>query len=357
MLLFIIILLIISFNGVKFAEENSFHDDYLSLTNTTAINGIFVILVFLSHSSQYISLDNGILDSTYVTFKSYLAQMVVVPFLFFSGYGTMESIKNKKKYVDKIPKNKFLKTLVHFDIAILAFLIIQWVCGKTYDIQHIFLSLFGWASVGNSNWYIFAILFLYLAVFIAFKITGSETNVRQSIGSLLTLVMVVIYMYVMVQAGMPTRFYNTIMLFPIGMIYALIKAHIHKFVMRSDLCYVCTCVLILGIYFVAYQLRGSIVFYTIWGIAFMALLLLFMMKVKVENAFLLWFGKNIFGIYILQRIPMIILSNLAGGEIHRQYAFVIICLLITICLTMISDILFKKVDQVLFNKRSVKAED
>ena len=37
------------------------------------------------------------------------------------------------------------------------------------------------------------------------------------------------------------------------------------------------------------------------------------MRVQIKNAALRWCGKRVFGIYILQRIPMILLANFCPG--------------------------------------------
>ena len=43
--------------------------------------------------------------------------LMVTMFLFYSGYGVFESIKKKKeKYINTIPKRRFLKTLINFAI-------------------------------------------------------------------------------------------------------------------------------------------------------------------------------------------------------------------------------------------------
>ena len=60
----------------------------LDKEQTTCINGMFVVLVFLSHFGQYEMMPWN---------KPILAigQLMVAPFLFFSGYGIMEQIKKK----------------------------------------------------------------------------------------------------------------------------------------------------------------------------------------------------------------------------------------------------------------------
>lgn len=68
---------------------------------------------------------------------------------------------------------------------------------------------------------------------------------------------------------------------------------------------------------------------------------------------LIWLGKNVFGIYILQRIPMIILKNLNNGiYVERKYVFIISCFIATLFITVIFNGILKKVDMLMFKKKS-----
>ncbi len=78
----------------------------------------------------------------------------------------MYSIMHKDSYVRTIPK-RTLKLLIRFDVAIVLFLIVGLMIGKHYPLQRILLSFIGWKSVGNSNWYIFVVLCLYVFTFVA----------------------------------------------------------------------------------------------------------------------------------------------------------------------------------------------
>ena len=88
MLIFLMFIIMIAFVGLKAAKPGEFFDNYMSKENTTAINGIFVLLIFLSHAEGYVTSD-GILDTAYLTFKDNMLQLIVVSFLFYSGYGIM----------------------------------------------------------------------------------------------------------------------------------------------------------------------------------------------------------------------------------------------------------------------------
>ena len=73
-----------------------------------------------------------------------MGQLIVVYFLFFSGYGIMYSIVNKgPRYVDSILKNRFIKSLLHFDLIILLYLIVQFFLGHRFKIEIILQSLIG----------------------------------------------------------------------------------------------------------------------------------------------------------------------------------------------------------------------
>ena len=92
MLVYLIVLMLLVVSGMQVAKKDQFFTGYLSKEQTTAINGIFVLIVFLSHASTYVEL-GGPLDAAYSTLKGYLRQLIVASFLFYSGYGMLESIK------------------------------------------------------------------------------------------------------------------------------------------------------------------------------------------------------------------------------------------------------------------------
>ena len=76
MIIIVFVLALFVFNEMKIAGKNEFFHDYISVKSTTAINGVFVLLVFLRHVIQYISLD-GVFDQPFKTFNSALGQMIL----------------------------------------------------------------------------------------------------------------------------------------------------------------------------------------------------------------------------------------------------------------------------------------
>ena len=89
-------------------------------------------------------------------------QLIVVMFLFFSGYGVMSAIRNKgAAYVQAMPRHRILTVLVNFDVAVVIFAVLQLLLGRVFPVNRYLLSLVGWEQIGNSNWYIVAIAILW----------------------------------------------------------------------------------------------------------------------------------------------------------------------------------------------------
>lgn len=131
--------------GIKI-NLHGFNDDYLSKDSTNSIKGIFILLIVISHSMQYIMRGeyafDGIGDLVFQSFFTLLLQLVVVMFLFYSGYGVGESFKKKQMlYVQAMPRHRILGTLLNFDVAVIAFIILDLLLGITISTDQCLLSL------------------------------------------------------------------------------------------------------------------------------------------------------------------------------------------------------------------------
>ena len=90
----------------------------------------------------------------------------MVLFLFYSGYGVMESIIQKgETYIDRFPRHRLLQTLLNFDVAVVCFFFLNLALGIPMSFKQVGFSMIGWESIGNSNWYVFVILYCYLVSF------------------------------------------------------------------------------------------------------------------------------------------------------------------------------------------------
>ena len=327
MVFFMIILLIIIFSGARLCGPEGFNDDYLDKKSTTAVNGIFVMLVLFSHYAQYADL-GGIYDEPYLAVREHLNQLVVATFMFYSGYGMMEAIKNRGiGYVRKI-LSKFWQLLLKFDIAVVFFLAVNTLLGIRFPLGQTLLAFTTWTAIGNSNWYITAILILYVIMYLSFTagliIFKSNEKEGRLMGLVLTFLLTATAVYMQIRIGRPAYCYDTMMLLPIGCLYSELRPRIENFVMRNDIMYLVTFTAVTGIYMVSFFHRWSwgIAAYTVWAASFMLLVLLVTMKVSIYNGFLEWAGKHIFGIYILQRLPMTVLDKMGYIDDHKYMSLV-----------------------------------
>lgn len=95
---------------LKFCADN---EDYMSREQTQRINAVFVFLILMSHFVTYVDLDHTY-SEFYLYVRNFLKQLVVVTFLFFSGYGMFESFKKKGRKVCQHSTNKVLEVVRSF---------------------------------------------------------------------------------------------------------------------------------------------------------------------------------------------------------------------------------------------------
>lgn len=319
--------------NVKRKFQNIDSDSALSISQTTCINGLFVILVFMSHFCQYV--DSSVIPyfQPYVFLQSHLGQLIVAPFLFYSGYGIMEQIKTKgKNYIDDIPRKRVIKTWLHFSLAIVLFLIVSCFMDEHYPFSQIILSFFAWESIGNSNWYIFAILFLYIATYLGFKLTSNR-----KISIVLVILLSCSYIVAMHYLKDGRWWYDTILCYPAGMVLSNNKARIKKSLN------IYAPIILLLITSIFYIFKSNLIVHELLAIIFCLDIILITTFIKIENSVLLFLGKHTFEIYILQRIPMILLQNRIGGG----YAYLILSLIVTISFAVAFKRFERKVDLLL----------
>lgn len=349
MILFLIIVFALSFYRARFVRPvlSGLNEQYLAPDSTVAVKGIFILLVFLSHANNYL-LDNSVytanvLNQPYIDFQAHLGQGVVVLFLFYSGYGVMESIRKKgAPYVNAMPKRRVLKTLIHFDLAVFLFLFLRLAFGTLgqTSVWNILLAFTGWTSIGNSNWYIFAMLMLYLFTFLAFKWMPKKP-VRA-----LWLVTAFTVLYIAVLAVLKDAWwFDTVLLYPIGMWYSFHKEKIESVLFSKQHRYWLTLGVSLAVMIVSHLLRTNYLCYEIWMISLAITVVLVTMKWQIANPVLQFFGKHLFEIYILMRIPMMVLLHFG---ITNTYVFVLVSFVATVVLAVLFKKFLNAVDRKLF---------
>lgn len=315
--------------SIKFTKQ--FNIDFLNKKNTTIVNGFFLLLVFLSHISGYYKFNSNF-DYHYNLIRSVMGQTVVVTFLFFSGYGVMESICNKPMYMHTFLKNRPLKLLVHFDIAVTIFLIINWFIGRNIVLKQYILALTTWGGIGNSNWYITCIICCYIFSFICYH--SAKGNVKGPAFYILLISLCLNYMFLLSKYR-SYYWYDTILCYPLGVLFSIYKENIKEF-FKSDKHYLLVCGGVIMICVISFMYSKRFIPRVVFELSFCLSIVFLMMHMKFKSSFFEYIGENLFGLYILQRVPMMFFK--ATGAFDNKYIYVVTCFLVTLLINE----LFKK---------------
>jgi len=323
--------------GMSFKRHGFY--DALARETTAAIKGIFIALVFVSHISGYVdSLGYSYAScggKLFLFLKRLLGQLIVVMFLFYSGYGVMMSARHKgRAYVAQIPKRRILTTVLNFDVAVLVFVLAGWLSGMELSWRKIGLSLIGWESVGNSNWYIFVIVLCYGAAWLSSTVMSMKVGDLGGGGALCSIIVLCIGL--ILSFVKPVWWYNTIMAFSFGCLYAEYKEKIERRVQQHYRVY---CVATFSLLIVLMGILKSTTYggwHNLLAIVFAFSVVIFSMKIKVGNRCLFWMGINLFPLYIYQRLPMRLCLGWFSPPIGEwQCAFyVAICIVATVAVAM-----------------------
>ncbi len=331
--LYLLMIIVLALINIKVFIKKP-NEDYLSKECTACIKGIFILIVFYSHLATYFDVQYY-KDFLMYNFRNYLSQLMVTLFLFYSGYGIFESIKLKKeKYINNIPVNRIFKTWIKYFIAIVFFLILSIILHKNYSINKILLSFIAWDSIGNSNWYIFSIIWMYFLTFVSFKIYDKNDKKALILNVFLTII------YIMIMSNFKqVHWYNTVLCYNFGLIYSYNKNSINQ-LLFSSLKYILITLITIITFILFKHLAINFWYYEICSILFVFMVVLLTVKIRFKSPILKWFGDNLFWIYILQRIPMIYFKEI-GLSVHA-YRYALIVFISTIVLTFIFKTIFDK---------------
>ncbi len=197
-----------------------------------------------------------------------------------------------------------------------------------YSVKDIALSLVGYTSISESNWYIFVTFLLYIFIIIVFSLFGAKQKIKWGILviSLLSIILVGV-----LGLFYPYYFVNTLMCFPLGMVFSYYRGKLETIVKKHYLVFFLTSLIAFILLFIIRKNYGisSNYYYNILSCIFVILIVICSMKVTFNNKLFEFLGQHVFWIYILQKIPMISLK----GRIENNYLYFVACFIITIIMS------------------------
>ena len=315
--------------SIKFVSWNK---SYIDKGMTSTINGFFITLVFLSHFSQYTTWGRN-----YIGYL--LGQLIVVMFLFYSGYGcAMQYMSKGEAYLKTFLKKRVLLTLLNFDIAVTVFIVVGLLIGKSFSARQIVFSFVCWDSVGNSNWYIFAIILCYIAFYLSYAMKGLKCANLARYGGVAILLTILFGIVICLSRVKESYWYDTIMAFGAGVMYAIHKEEIEAFARKYY--WITLSVLLIAFGAIPHLpiiARYHFVMFNLKSVMFALLIVMVTMKFELRCPVFSWCGRNIFPLYIYQRIPMIVFSAIWPVAFTNWHSCVYLCLsaAITACIAVI----------------------
>ena len=318
--------------------------DYLSKDSTNSIKGIFILLIVISHSLQYVRKSGysftGMGDMIFNSFFAFLGQLVVIMFLFYSGYGVGESYKRKKQdYISQFPKHRILATLLNYDVAVVVYIIFCILLGVAITFKQSLIAFTAWLPIGYDgwhimlmdNWYIFVIILCYLVNYIMLSI-GLSNRICQVV---LLFVMSVACVIALSFLKSGEFWYNTILCYPLGFLYSSYKEKIEPFLKRYYWgALLALMILLVGAFslFLSCQVANPFqLLYNAFCMLFVMTVVMVTMKVGIGNAPLRWAGSHLFPIFIYMRLPMLVMEQKTPALVGTYPAvFILIALAVTL---------------------------
>ncbi len=317
----------------------------MSISTTSSIKGIFGVIILFSHLNSYISISDNIGNKIYLLCFGLFGQLMVTMFFFYSGFGVMESFRKKSDYDKGFLKNRVLKTLIHFDLAVLLFLIFSLSIGQVYDWQNYVFCWIGWKALGNSNWFVFIILALYVITFASMKLAKlKDAGAERLFVFLVSILSLILWVAMYFIKG--DIWCNTLLCYPLGMLYSVIKPKVDKLLQRKKYIYYVVTFIVAISFVLLYEFKSNTLIYSVMSCVFVLLFTLVTIKMRVSNKILQWLGKYSFSIYIVQRLPMMLLShfgineNIAIFSIVSVVATLLVAFVYQKCTSMIDKKLF-----------------
>lgn len=336
--LYLLFIVVLALWKIKI-HGKGFHEDFLSRTTTLSVNGIFILIVFYSHfANDYYTVElakDGMMHSV----KTFLGQLMVTSFLFYSGYGVFRQLQARAGYARKILTNRMPKVWLHYAFAVVLYVTVQLLRGNTYSPSRYVQAFLSWQGIGNSDWYIFTILALYLITWFAFTLLDNNPKAAVTV----TFVCTGAYMLLMAKHK-ADYWYNTALCYPFGILVGLQEEKIKKFLLHNGKYFLSLAGMVALLLVLKQYQKVSFWYYNLYALVFISLVVLVTMKVQFRSPALEFFGRHLFWIYMLHRIPLMLLKG-SWFAVSYPYGMAAIALAVTVATAVVLDYVFGKLDK------------
>ena len=346
---------------IKFAGFTSYHEDYLSLEKTNAIKGILAIIIVLHHLA--VSLEDRM---WLAPFNKNAGWLTVAWFFFFSGFGLMYGLINKKDYLKGFLLKRLPSIIIPLLTATVIYVPVKLLLGTKMDGIYLLEVLkFNEFFVDNS-WYVFALIVLYVGFFFVFRyLVGNKTDNKKRMYIAITIFSIFVLLYeigclifngqFMWSASCITMALGTLWAYKQNQILNIIKKYYWLILIISVIGYLGGMAFmpifnkVFGFYppeFIAENIRC---------IFFVIIMTLITMKLSLANCITKYLGKISYEIYLIHGLYLLLLEKLVGfNKVVYVLAVVILTIVTAVILSKINKLLLNGYLKVLSNRKQLK---
>lgn len=217
-------------------------DSAFSLEKTNRLRGMLIVGIFIFHFC-------GMFPYEIVPGVGHL---LVGAFFMLSGFGLMESFKNKKNYLDDFIGKKTARLLVPVWIAGLLVLVFQWFVFDNHSIlndQRYLFDIISGGPASTTTWFVVELIFFYMIFYVSFKyLKPKPAIVAVTAMSLLLMALL---------SQQQPMWYGSGMMFPVGIIWSYYRDKIES-VKPHGLLIVSICATLILTYAVSKYLEPAI---------------------------------------------------------------------------------------------------
>ena len=309
LLIFPIATFIVLFYKAKIAPLGTYIEDGWDYDTSRSLFGIAAVFIMHHHMTQCITGYGWNYKGPITIFNS-IGLLFTSIFFFFSGFGLMVSLSEKKDYMKTFLAHRLVSVLVPFFMTNVFYIpYCMLFTDRIQTVGEFITSVTGFTLMNKNAWFVVEITFLYLAFFVAEKLTKN----RVVMVSILTVITVCIIFMSLSLGDDTTRvsgywfkgawWYNTTILFPVGLWFGLFKHRVMAFFKRFLIAIELISILVFGI-LLHEHLRIWQPFYldSIMCIAFVMILLGMVLKVRIGNPVLRFIGKISYELYLIHGV-------------------------------------------------------
>ena len=303
-------------SSVRPANETAFFDRISS----KEVQG--ALAVFIMFHQTVVALDAKHEDPGDMFFFFYYGILAVSFFFFSSGFGLIKRWMTDKEYIKGFMRRRTFTVLVPFFICNYIYLtdalLNNIISRKAFGFGEVICSFFGVFLVNNEMWFAVEIMILY----VVFRLVFAKIK-KPLAGIIITTGVVLIMMTIGLFSGHAQTgvmsywfkgewWYNTIFMFPLGMLYAYKEEKINKVIKKAFVSILIASVILFilmdhihrnliskHIFWTEYEGSANPILdkliglgqETVFEIVFLVLVLTIMSRVKIGNPVIKFFGK------------------------------------------------------------------